>query len=281
MSEPAENMEQAETQTTEASAENLRHEWHSHLPQDLRDNKDLWHIKDIPGLAKSFINSQQMLGKDKIPVPGPFASDDELNHVYTKLGRPESSDGYELSMNHLAEGQQPNEDLINGFKDASHKMGLAPRQAQGLLDWFNEMQTGQMQSIQQNTEQHRQDSEMELRKEWGPNFDDKLKTAAGVVQQFGNVEMFEQVKLADGTELGNSPAFAKLMANVGEYIQSKIKEDKLEGTKTAHSTTMEDLHDRLAEVTAPNSPYYQKHHADHERFVADALAIREQLLEFQ
>ena len=281
MSEPAENMEQAETQTTEASAENLRHEWHSYLPQDLRDNKDLWHIKDIPGLAKSFINSQQMLGKDKIPVPGPFASDDELNHVYTKLGRPESSDGYELSMNHLAEGQEPNEDIVKGFKDASHKMGLAPRQAQGLLDWFNEMQGNQRQTMDQSIEQHRQDSEMELRKEWGASFDAKLKTAVGVVSQFGNQEIFENVILADGTQLGNSPEFAKLMANVGEYINNKIGEDKLEGTKTSNAVTVEDLQEQLAKITAPNSPYYQKHHVEHDRVVDEALNIREQLSQFE
>ena len=281
MSEPAENMEQvAEPQTTE-TAEKYEHEWHSQISPDLLKQANIADFTDVDSLAKSYVNLSQLLGKEKIPVPGPFATDDELNHVYSKLGRPESSDGYELSMNHLSEGQEPNEDIVKGFKDASHKMGLAPRQAQGLLDWFNEMQGNQRQTMDQSIEQHRQDSEMELRKEWGASFDAKLKTAVGVVSQFGNQEIFENVILADGTQLGNSPEFAKLMANVGEYINNKIGEDKLEGTKTSNAVTVEDLQEQLAKITAPNSPYYQKHHVEHDRVVDEALNIREQLSQFE
>ena len=120
MSEPAENMEQvAEPQTTE-TAEKYEHEWHSQISPDLLKQANIADFTDVDSLAKSYVNLSQLLGKEKIPVPGPFATDDELNHVYSKLGRPESSDGYELSMNHLAEGQEPNEDIVKGFKAVSY-----------------------------------------------------------------------------------------------------------------------------------------------------------------
>ena len=62
--------------------------WKDTLPDDLKAEKALESIQDIPGLAKSYIHAQKMIGSDKIPVPNKYATDEDWQAVYNKLGRP-------------------------------------------------------------------------------------------------------------------------------------------------------------------------------------------------
>jgi hypothetical protein len=39
-----------------------------------------------------------MIGSDKIPVPNKYATDEDWQAVYSKLGRPESPDAYEFNL---------------------------------------------------------------------------------------------------------------------------------------------------------------------------------------
>ena len=51
--------------------------WKDSLPEELKAEKALESIQDIPGLAKSYIHAQKMIGSDKIPVPNKFATDED------------------------------------------------------------------------------------------------------------------------------------------------------------------------------------------------------------
>ena len=79
------------TETPQATQETT--DWKSGLSEDIRADKSLENIKDISGLAKSYIHAQKMVGADKIPVPNKYATEDDWNAVYEKLGRPKSADG--------------------------------------------------------------------------------------------------------------------------------------------------------------------------------------------
>src|SRR5687767_2069903 len=47
--------------------------WKEALPEDLRNDPNMGPILDLESLTKSFIHSQKMIGRDKIPVPDKFA----------------------------------------------------------------------------------------------------------------------------------------------------------------------------------------------------------------
>ena len=67
----AEENQVAEEQTSNPS-EPVTQEvnWKESLPDDLRDNPSLKSIQDVPGLAKSFIHAQKMVGADFIVAQG-------------------------------------------------------------------------------------------------------------------------------------------------------------------------------------------------------------------
>jgi len=104
------------------------------LPEDLRSDPSLQPFKDVPELAKSFVHAQRMIGMEKLPVPGPNATDEDWNVVYDKLGRPEAPDKYELPA--PPEGFELDPEMASAFRETAHKLGLLPQQAAGLFDWY-------------------------------------------------------------------------------------------------------------------------------------------------
>jgi hypothetical protein len=65
------------------------------IPEELREHPSLSPIKDVGNLARSYVNAQRLIGSDKIPLPK-NPTDEDLDNIYSKLGRPETPEGYEL-----------------------------------------------------------------------------------------------------------------------------------------------------------------------------------------
>ena len=51
--------------------------WKESLPEEIRGDKSLDVVTDFNGLVSQHINAQKMLGKDKVVLPGPNATDEE------------------------------------------------------------------------------------------------------------------------------------------------------------------------------------------------------------
>ena len=64
-------------------------DWRSALDEGLRSDPTLADIKDLNGLAKSYVHAQRMVGKDKLVIPGEGADPTEWDSFYEKLGRPQ------------------------------------------------------------------------------------------------------------------------------------------------------------------------------------------------
>ena len=135
----------AETPTndTTLTAEKVATDWKASLSDEIRADKSLENIKDIEGLAKSYVHAQKLVGADKIPVPNKFATDKDWDAVYQKLGRPENPSGYKYD---LPEDQSINQEALKNFSDQAHKLGLLPGQANGVVKFYNDA----MSKIQQD-----------------------------------------------------------------------------------------------------------------------------------
>ena len=69
-------------------------------------------IKDVANLAKSYVHSQKMIGKDRITLPGKEATDEEWGTFYSELGRPEEAKSYDFGERpSLPEGLEYDEDF--------------------------------------------------------------------------------------------------------------------------------------------------------------------------
>lgn len=96
------------------------------LPESLKDVAALQKFKDVEGLAKGYMSLEKELG-GRVKLPDfENGNEDDLNKFWSKLGRPEKSDGYAI------EGLENVED----FKNAAHKAGLSVKQAQAVAELF-------------------------------------------------------------------------------------------------------------------------------------------------
>lgn len=191
----------------------------STIPEDLRDHPSLGPIKDVENLARSYVNAQRLIGADKLPMPvNPTAED--LDNIYSRLGRPESAEGYEIAV----DGNIVTEEVAKSYADVAHNLRLTPDQANGVLEYYRAMvqESGSMSEAAES--QQRNNTEMALRKEWGDEFDARIEDAGKIARQFGSSELLD-MRLADGTKVGNHPDFIKAFANMAEFRSSVTSED--------------------------------------------------------
>jgi hypothetical protein len=251
-------------------------DWRSEIPEDIRSHKSLETIQDVGSLAKSYVNAQSMIGADKVVKPGKFATSDDWNSFYDKVGRPASADDYQLE-NKLAEGQSENADMVSWFKKTAHEVGLLPHQAQNLLNKYNEFSGSQVQQSASVTEDEINKVALDLKKEYGQAFDDRMAVGKGVLENFSSipVEEFEDLTLSNGMKLGDHPAIIKTMVNIGQYMKEKMGEDTLAGVKTSGGLSPSEASEKLAELTQPSSPYWDAKHPQHSFYVDEAMRYRE------
>lgn len=213
---PSDQQSQTETKTeTKTDAD-----WKAALPEDLRVHPSLKDIKDLSALANSFVNGQKLIGADRatlVQVPGPDADDATKNDFYSKLGRPENADGYELPVDEkmFSDGFKRNEEMEKWFKDEAHKAGLSTTQAKALYGSFINYSKGVFDQTSTEIKQARDNAISSLKTEWGAAYESQINRAKGVVNEFMDDDM---KNFLASSGLGDHPTFIKTMAALGKAL---------------------------------------------------------------
>tara|TARA_B100000212_G_scaffold133918_2_gene100614 strand:- start:9483 stop:10307 length:825 start_codon:yes stop_codon:yes gene_type:complete len=268
----SENQEVAATeQAPTLSGDNTPKEntdWKANLSDEIRNEKSLENISDIESLAKSFVHAQKLVGADKIPVPNKYATEDDWNKVYEKLGRPKSADEYKFN---LPEDKTVDEAALKGFAQQAHKLGLLPGQADGVVKFYNDMIGAELADANSIAVAAREKATSELKKEWGQAYNQKLEAANNVVRSV-LPDGFMSMQMEDGSKLGDNPVVIKAFAMLAE----KMGEDKIVQADGPMMMTPKQLDKEINSLTAPGSAYWDKNHPGHQDAVAEVLALREQ-----
>jgi hypothetical protein len=198
--------------TPGAPAAGTEQPWYNGIADtDLRGYVQTKGFKDPAAVAEADRNFEKLQGvpQDRL-LKLPEKSDDPLwDSIYSKLGRPEKPDGYELKF----EGDDA---FAKSASEAMHKAGLTKAQAAGLNEFWNAHVDGM---IKADTEarQQRDAAEMTgLRTKWGQNFDAHVEQGRRAGREFGLSEQeFEAISgaLGSGKTL---ELFQKIGAKVGE-----------------------------------------------------------------
>jgi hypothetical protein len=254
------NNEQPTTQTEPSFIDSL--------PEDIRGESSLQNFTDAGQLAKSYIHAQRMVGADKMPVPTKNFTDDDWKETFTKLGVPSSPDKYEVNYN-LQEGA--NDQPVKDFISHAHTLGLLPKQLQGVLDYYGNLEQTSLDNAQKDQELNRVNNETALRKEFGLAYDKKLNQANDVFKNFFAEELAE-VKLQDGTSIGNHPGFIKALATMSE----KFSEDTISaGQESAGGLlTPQEAQKEVSKIMGDlKHPYWIKEHPNHDAAVKEVADL--------
>jgi len=89
--------------------------------------KEPWakEIKSPEDLWEKMAGAQKLLGKDKVVVPGDNATAEEMAAFYTRMGRPETSEGYKFANIEGLDVVERNVDMDNTMKKILFEEGVS------------------------------------------------------------------------------------------------------------------------------------------------------------
>ena len=202
------------------------------IPESFKEEKSLSNFNNMEDFVKSYLHAQKLVGADKIPVPNKHATEEDWNEVFKKLGAPESPEDYKYDL----KDQELDSQQVSEFNKAAHKLGLLPKQAEGLIKFYNEMNGNVAASQEEAAAQAQLATETELKKEFGPQFGKRLDQAKKLAVNSLGSEFLENTYLKDGSRLGDNIKVIKAFSELAE----KLSEDEVvKGDSSSYMTANE------------------------------------------
>ena len=178
------------------------------LPEGLRNEPSLQTFTSVDNLAKSYVNAVKKIGGNpdhlvQLPQEG-----ESRDNFYNQIGRPQTPEGYDF-------GTEPGDNRLDFFKDAVHKIGLTQDQATNMLQLYAAVEQEQSKAGDKANADFAVNSQIELKREWGVEYDSNIDMAQRAFAQFATPEFS---KIMDETGIGNHPELLKAFSKVGKAM---------------------------------------------------------------
>ena len=179
------------------------------------------------------------------------------------MGLPDSPDKYNVNYN-LAEGVSP--EPVKNFLKVAHENGMLQHQTQAILDYYTSLETANTESMKATSELTKSNNETELRKEFGLAYQENVNKANEVFKSFFAKDM-ANVKLEDGTPIGNHPGFIKALSEMSKnFSEDTIKA----GQESTGNLTPNEATNEINKIMADkNHAYHLKEHPGHDAAVKE------------
>ena len=194
--------------------------WREGLDAEIQGHPALADIADVPALARSFIATKEMVGHKGIILPKEGDAVD-IARFRKEIGVPETAEDYDLGDFTPPEGLPWDDSFQTAMLGKLHALGIPNTQIRQLFDDYAEVTHEQYSAMVRTQESGHEEGMKALRTELGAAYDSSIalsqrafKAAAGE-----NFNAVAGITLADGTQLGDNPAFIKTFINIGNQYQ--------------------------------------------------------------
>lgn len=197
--------------------------WPEGLEEDYRGRGDLTKFAkedgsfDVAKIMKSYVHANQALSTDKIPVPTKHFTEDQWKETYEKLGLPKELEKYEIE-NKVPEGLEADEEFFTNFKKVAHEAGVLPKQAQKLVDYYNETMGNAIREDIETSKTELEQGKAKLKEEWGDAYNRKLENAEKAFSHFASEDEIEGLKK---TGIFNNPTFSRVFAKIADAMDAE------------------------------------------------------------
>lgn len=200
-------------------------DWREALSADLRGDAHVVANPSLENFAKTAIHAQHQLGKTGIRQPGENATVYDVAKFYGELGRPDNVDKYvaaDFKDVEWKEGIERNEEFEGALLQELYDAGNNPYQAGRAYAKYAELTHSLAAQAEEKRTADSQAFQSQLSKEFGMAKDAKLEAANKAwVKVLGSEELgtkFANMKLEDGSLLGEHMDLIKGMAELGQHI---------------------------------------------------------------
>jgi len=190
--------------------------WHTMAPdgyEELREDKTLPRLKNPWDMARSYVQVRKQVPLDKMPRPNENFSEQDWGEFHKAGGRPDTAGDYNIKRpDEIPEELMPKE-IVEGFQELFHKIGLSKKQSDALTAYNNEKTIEAIQDMAQKEEQEGIAVWDAIHKEWGRAFDQNVHRGNVAIHAGSNGdEGLEQRLLAKANK---DPDLLKLVSNLG------------------------------------------------------------------
>lgn len=192
--------------------------WQSTLPEGYRDEPSLKTVKDTKILAKMFVDTKRMVGKDTIAIPNDTSPKDEWSEYYRLGGRPDTVEDYGLA---VPEGFPPEfaekvfpADRIAKWQQRFFDGGVSKKAATQFIAEFANDMLADIKNAKQAEETKLTELTSGLSTDWGAAYDQKIHLGNIAIEEgtMGSVEFKDRVV----AKVQKDPDLTRLLANLGE-----------------------------------------------------------------
>ena len=158
---------------------------------------------------------------------------------------------------------------MKAFNTTAHKLGLLPKQAQGIINYYNEIANASEIDTSAKAETSRAEAEKTLRKEYGSAYKNRINAAKHLASSTLGNDFLNNNVLQDGSKLGDNPQIVRAFANLSE----KLSEDDIVKGDTPSYLTTNEINKQITSLQQPGSAYWDKKHPGHILAVEEVSAL--------
>ena len=218
--------------------------WQSTMPEGYRDEPSLKTVNDTKVLAKMFVDTKRMVGKDTVVVPNDMSPKDEWDSYHIGGGRPETIADYNLKVPDGFPEDITNQAFPEGriakWQERFFAGGVSKKAADKFVQEFSQDILADYQSVIAAQESAMEELKKGLAADWGAAYEQKKHLGDVALTEAANGDMELQQRIS--AKFGNDPDFIRAMGNLG----GKFAEGKAPGY--AAIPTPNDLQDQINEL---------------------------------
>lgn len=186
---------------------------------ELHSNPGLTKFATVDALAEGYLNAEKAIGSKRLAVPAADAKPEEWASVFDALGRPKDADGYTMPRIEGYEYTDADKAFQALARKQAHELGLTPKQFEGFAKFLTDTQVAQL----KNATDALAAAQTALKQEKGDKFDAFIEHANRGLTAAANagkvdIEAFKQLRMADGSFVGDNPMMVRLFAAFGDAL---------------------------------------------------------------
>lgn len=254
--------------TTPSGPEPLKWEqFQPHIPKEYQES-GLWEpLKNNPAMIfKNYAEAQKRLGNS---ISLPTEADPEAwGKIYNKLGRPETPEKYAWDAPEHTSIEW-NQELLDGMKAHSHKLGLSQSQYKDTMDFYATSLMNQVNAENQAAKAHNEKVETQLKESYGTNYEFNKQLGLRAATEYFGAEVAKEM----GDLMSSNPDLFKGLFKLGQ----EMNEAGTFGSMTPSDfggLTYESAQEKISELNQADKsthPYWNASHPDHSMWVQKAL----------
>jgi hypothetical protein len=263
-----------EPSTTEAPEWLAGIEGINELPDDIMSDPSLKAIQNVPGLLKSYVNAQKLVGADKVIIPKKDAPEEDWRAFYQKAGLPDNYEDYSVTLPEVED--EGVKGYFEEYLKQAHEAGILPKQAEKLVEFQAQYAADQAKEAEAKWERALEEQEEQFKAEEGEKYDQTVFGAKLVVSQFDDDGAFTKM-VEDDPMFGSNPTLIRFLSK----ISSHLTEDTFRNQAVSNiGTSADEAQQKLNSIQADyNGPYYNASHPDHKRTVQEVGRLTQRIMQ--